>query len=100
MIYYPDTNERVTRQNFMSRGADLTWTWDIEGRAEYSLKADTIAGVTVEARLEGDVSYTDIETTPIPLDDYIGTRQPFEFRITPDTITEDQRKLIRIYCGK
>lgn len=99
MIYYPDTNERVTRSNYMTRGTAVQFTYDVEGKAGYALQADDLAGVTIEARLEGDVSWTDLPSNPIALDAYVGLRQPFEFKLTPDAYTEDARKLVRIYSG-
>jgi hypothetical protein len=100
MIYFADTNIHATRPHYTTRGSAVEFEYDVEGRAGYYLQCDPVAGITVEARVEGAGSWTDLEATPIDLEPYIGLRQRFEFKITPVTYTEDWRTLIRIFAGK
>lgn len=100
MIYQLGTNTHVTRPHYITRGSAVEFQYDVEGREGYYLQADVNSSYTLEARVAGDVSWTNLETTPIDLEPYIGLRQEFEFKITPVAYTEDTRVPFRIFAGK
>ena len=54
----------------------------VESRTGYFLSCEAVADLTVEARKQGGVSWTNIETTPIDLSADDGNLIVYEFRFT------------------
>jgi hypothetical protein len=50
------------------------------------LRSETVSDLTVEARLSGTSTWINIETTPIDLTTWNGSRQNFEIRLTADNV--------------
>ena len=68
-----------------------TATIDIECKTGFSLKGTAVSGVTVEAKQEDAVSWTNIETTPIDLTTWAGTTERFLVRFTTASVTSFDR---------
>lgn len=59
-----------------------TYTVKIDCETDYELVADAVSDLTVEAKRTADVSWINIETTPIDLSAWNGTLQEFQVRVT------------------
>lgn len=68
-----------------------TTTVDVECKTGYSLKGTAVSGVTVEAKQEDAVSWTNIETTPIDLTPWVGTTERFLIRFTAGAVSSFDR---------
>jgi hypothetical protein len=68
-----------------------------ECRDGYYFWATATAGVTVEARLEGDTLWTDITVTPIDVSPYAPDFSNFQVRLTPAT---DDEYEIHLWVGE
>lgn len=75
----------------LGTGEQSTATVDVECRTGYSLRGTAVTGVTVEAKQEDAVSWTNIETTPIDLTPWAGTTERFLVRFTAGTVTSFDR---------
>lgn len=91
MIY--DTDGLPLYSASVSLGPNETKTAeiDIACKTGYALKGEPISGVTVEAKHEDAVSWTNIETTPIALDSWAGTTERFKIRFTTGTVSAFDR---------
>ncbi len=65
----------------------------------FFLRGDVVAGLTVEARKQGDVSWINIETTPIDLSADDGDTVTYELRLTAGTITVRSRIQLPVTVG-
>lgn len=52
----------------------------------YELTCEVIGNLTVEAKHDDDVGYTNIEVLPYDLSAFAGTDQPFQLRFTPGAV--------------
>lgn len=52
----------------------------------YELSCEVVGNLTVEAKHDLDVSYTNIETTPIDLSPFAGSDETFQLRFTPGAV--------------
>lgn len=52
----------------------------------YELSSEVIGDLAVEAKHDLEVSYTNIETTPIDLSPFAGADETFQFRFTPGAV--------------
>lgn len=75
----------------------LTVSRKIECRTAYFLRCVPVADLTVEARKQGDVSWVDIETTPIDLSAFDGNLVIYEFRFTGTALKTRNAK---VYVGR
>lgn len=80
----------------LDSGASQTFTVLADCKTGYVLTAETVAGVTIEARRNGSGSWIDMVTSPIALDAYDGTQQNYQIRITAGTISAIARERIRL----
>lgn len=82
MIYGLD-GQRTESNSFAGRlNVPFTASRKIECRTGYKLRCFPVANLTVESRKSGDVSWIDIETTPIDLSADDGNLITYEFRFT------------------
>lgn len=65
----------------------------IECHPDYFLRCDAVAGLTVEARRFGAVSWIAIETTPIDLSPDAGNVIIYEFRFTKTSAGVQQARI-------
>lgn len=83
----------------MDSNEQHTITVRFECFAGYSIRCTTVAGLTVEMRAVGDVSWIDIESTPIDMTPYALTIQEFQVRLTTGTIAAPVRVQFNIYAS-
>lgn len=100
MIY--DLNDNPISSYTMSvySGAAPVLQLRADCKAGYSLSCDTVADLAVEARKLGDTPWINIETTPIDLAAYDGTRQTFEIRLTAAVVTAIKARNFRIRVAR
>ena len=60
---------------------------DIRCLDGYELSCDSVSNLTVEAKHDADVGYTNIETTPIDVSAFAGSDETFQLRFTPTSTT-------------
>lgn len=53
----------------------------------YELSCDSVSNLTVEAKHDSDVSYTDIEVSAIDVSSFAGSDETFQLRFTPSSTT-------------
>lgn len=82
MIYDTNENPLTSAHLAMFLAGSLTPRIRIECRANYFLRSESAAHLSVEARRVGDADWTDIETTPVDLTVWNATRQNFDIRLT------------------
>ncbi len=82
MIFDLNDNPLSSGQISETLGTSQTITIRVECRANYFLRAQTIADFTIEGRKVGDSTWIDLETTGIALTPFAGTKQNFEIRLT------------------
>lgn len=100
MIYLPDTGIYSTMPHFIVRDTNpITWERDVEGRDGYELGCETFSEGAVEATLDLDDPYVDIEANPIDLTPFIGIRKRIYFRFTSGAFSADDRIDFIIYAG-
>lgn len=68
----------------------------VECRTGYKLRCETVADLAVEAKRHVDSSYINLETTPIDLSAYDGSRQNFDVRLTASTVSVLTRENFKI----
>lgn len=66
----------------------------------YEFAAEAVSLLVIEARALGDSSWTSIETTPIDLSPYAGTRKTFEVRLTADAVIALQSRTAFLHVRK
>ena len=59
---------------------------DIRCLDGYELSCDVVGDLTVEAKHDADVSYTDIETTAYDVSSFAGADETFQLRFTPGSV--------------
>jgi hypothetical protein len=62
----------------------------------YLLSCETVGDIAVTAKHNLEVSYTDIEATPIDVSSFAGTDQTFQFRFTPGSVAGVRSFRIRL----
>jgi hypothetical protein len=93
MAIYDLDDEVIYSSAFALRsGETATATIQIDCVTGWRLSGEVVAGVTIEARHGSAGGWTDIETTPIDLSTWNGSRETFEIRFTAGTITSFSRK--------
>ncbi|MBX3288449.1 MAG: hypothetical protein KF855_03795 [Acidobacteria bacterium] len=95
MIYDLDNNR--TRSGYLAirRPADAAEAHlKFDCRAGYVLKA--VSGPTIEARRQGDVTWTNIKTSSLSLTPWDGTRQIFEIKAVAGVDMGRERHKVRI----
>jgi len=88
LIYDTDDNRILTAGFSVRSGEVKTVTIHIDCNTGYYLRCSDVDDLkmTVEARHDGD-AFVDIETTPISLTPWNGSREIFEIRVTAGVIT-------------
>ena len=99
MIYDTAGNEILSAAFSMSSADVKTATIQIDCTAGQYLRGEAVSGLTVEAKQEDAVSWTNIETTPIDLATWDGTTETFLVRFTAPSIAEYTRKTFRLSVG-
>ena len=99
MIYDTDDNRILTAAVDLRSGETKTVTIQLDCLTGYQLSGEAVSDVTVEARHSGD-SFVDIETTPISLTPWNGTRETFEVRLTVGTITTPLTRAFTLSVGR
>lgn len=90
MFLDTDDNPQTSGSIVMVDDDDKTLTLRVDVQTGYQLRGEVIAGAMIQARHVGDVSWINIETTPIDLTPYSGPREDFEIRVqTPSTLVYD-----------
>lgn len=79
----------------VASNSSITFEVPIDCVTGYELFAETVDTLTVEARKLGDVSWTDIETTPIDLTADAGLRVTYEIRLTAAVVTVLTRRIVK-----
>lgn len=92
MIFDTADNPISSFSMSIESAAVQTLTLRIECRTSYFLSCETVADLAVEGRKAGDVTWINLETTPIDLSAYNGTRQNFEIRLTAASVAAIQRR--------
>lgn len=82
MIRDTNGNPVGTFATSIQASASQTYTVKIDCESDYELAADAVSDLTVEAKRTADVSWINIETTPIDLSAWNGTLQEFQIRVT------------------
>ena len=100
MIY--DTNDRqILSAKFALASEDVqTFTIRIDCLADQYLATQPVENITVEARKSGDVSWIDIETTPIDLSADAGTQKDYEIQLTGEYYGSVSKRVIPIGVGR
>lgn len=86
---FRDTNDlEMLGASLSFRSGDVvTCDFEVDCLDGYSLFGEALADVAVELKHVGDVSWTDIETTPYDVSAYDGSTENFQLRVTVGTIT-------------
>lgn len=69
---------------------------DVDCRSGYRLKGTEVDGVTVEAKHEDGISWTDLETSTIDLTPWAGSRERFLIRFNAATVAEFDRPVFTL----
>jgi hypothetical protein len=100
MIYDLDDNPISSFSMSVGSGDDSVLQLKADCVAGYELRSDEVAGITVDARRQGDASWIAIETTPIDLSQWAGSRQIFEVRLTASSVAAVMRRRLGIRVVK
>jgi hypothetical protein len=93
MIYDHDDRPLLSTTLSIASEEDLQFKIYIDCRAGFSLRATTVADITVLARPQGvSGAFTNIETTPLDLTPYAGTKKEISIKIEADAFTEYARR--------
>lgn len=68
-------------------------------RTGLSLASESVSDLLVEAKHEDDSSWVNLETTPIDLTAFDGTRQNFDVRLTAAAVSVRTTRNFRIYTS-
>ena len=84
-----DTDGHVIYSSALSlfSGNEATVTVQIDCVTGYSLYGEAVADIAVEARHGTSGGWTNIETTPLDLSAFDGSRETYQVRLTAATIT-------------
>lgn len=96
MIYDLDDNPLSAFPLTIFSGETKTLTIRVECRTGYFLRSENVVGLTVEARRTGAEAWTNIETTPLDLSSFNGTRQNYEIRLIADATAIIQRRNFKL----
>jgi|GEM_PF-4573093 len=99
MIYDLNGNPISSFTTAIDSGAVQVYTIRIDCRTGYSLFADAVASLTVEAKRTADADYTDIEASPIDLSAWDGTTQEFQVRLTAASVSAVTRRAFSLRVG-
>jgi hypothetical protein len=83
----------------LESGQNRIYTILIDCYSGHTLSAEIVGDVVIEARQGTAGAWTDIETTPISLTSYNGTRETFQFRVTSGTNTSHLVRSWRFRVG-
>jgi hypothetical protein len=100
MIYSTDSIEILSANVSLASEQVTQFTIIVDCKTGEYLYSTALANIAVEARLVGEVSWTNLETTPIDLTSYNGTPQRFEIRLTADSVSSNTRVLVPISVGR
>lgn len=100
MIYDTEDNPISSYTMSVYSGAAPVLQVRADCRAGYELSCETVADLAVEARKLGDTDWINIETTPIDLAEYEGTRQTFEIRLTAGVVSAILTKNFKIRVAR
>jgi len=100
MIYDLDDNPINSFALSIPSGDDPVLQIKIDCVTGYEFFSDAVSLLAVEARHQGDVSWTNIETTPIDLTSLNGLREIFEVRLTADVVAAIQRRAFSLRVQK
>jgi hypothetical protein len=90
----------VSSFSFQMESSDVvTFKIRIICLAEYHLRSEITPDVTIEGKLEADVSYTDLTTGGILLTPYANTYQTFDIRLTAASVIDQVFEAFKIYLG-
>lgn len=84
----------------VASNSSILFTVPIDCIAGYELSASAVSTLAVEARKQGDVSWVNIETTPIDLTADAGMRVNYEIRLTGAVVTSTTRRNVKIRVKK
>ncbi len=100
MIYDHDDRPLLSTTLSIGPDDDLQFKIYIDCRADQFLRATTVADITVLARPQ-DVggAFTNIETTPLDLTPYAGTKKEIDIKIESDSFTEYARRSFFLSVG-
>lgn len=96
-----DTDDNpITGFNFaIDSGAVITFQVRDNCQDGLRLYSETVGDLTVEGRIAGGGSFTDLEGSYIDLTPYAGTRQTFDIRITAGSVSTPTRRKFRLRVG-
>lgn len=92
MIYDLDDNPLSSFTMSIESGSAPVLQLKLDCKTDYEFFADVVSAIAVDARKQGDLAWTNIETTPIDLSPYSGLREIFEVRLTADIVTAINRR--------
>lgn len=92
MIYDVDNNPIASFSGSISASGTYSFSVLIDCEDGKTLSADTVGDITVEARKDGDVSWTAIGATPIDLSSYAPARAKFNVKLTAGAVTTITRR--------
>lgn len=72
---------------------------DIDCLAGYSLSGTSVSGITVTAKHQDAVSWTNIETTPISLATWAGETERFLIKFSASTVSSPERLSFTLTVG-
>lgn len=99
MIYSTDDKQILSASFAIRSEQTAELTIRIDCKDGQTLSSEPVAGLTVEARKVGDISYTDLESGSIDLSPDAGTQADFEILLTADTITSFSRVKVPLVVG-
>lgn len=84
-----DSNSQILTSAALSIEANSQTVFPVkaEARAGYFLSASAVADLQVEARISGDVDWTDIEAVPLDLSAHAGNIVDIEIRLTAGSVS-------------
>lgn len=99
MLYIRDTDDLFATNAYLAirKNTSKEFLLDLEGRSGYYLQCSSVADLSVEFKLDGAVSWTDLEATPVDTTPYVGIRQPIVIRVTRGNTSDGVRE-VEIFC--
>jgi hypothetical protein len=99
MIYDLNDNRMLSASIVAYSGVAVSGQFKVDCKSGWRLSGQAVADALIEVAHHGD-SYVNIETTPIDLTTWDGSREIFDFRITPGTITAPLRRAFALTVAR
>lgn len=81
-------NPITNTQTFIKNGQETVFIIKIDCETGYFLSATVNTDIGIFGRLQGDITWVNLETASIDLSSWNGTRRGFEIRLTSPAITQ------------